>query len=266
MRQYYPIQIPFILSTKFKQNVSYSETILIDVADFAICFWEMEPKTRSGLSVENIILPDACVDLVVDGGTKTIGFAGMRKTEFHYQISTDSSSFGFRLKPGAFHCLTGLSAELAMDGFMQLDSFDKTFLTREFFAMQPIDQKAFLRRYILMLAKGKSPCGFMRLFHALYLNTPDNVNEICEMLNYSQKQCERLFAKHFGLTPKVVLNILRFQKALHILTSEQVSRSDILRIEGYYDQPHFNKDVKQTIGITPLELIKVCREDVDFIQ
>jgi AraC-like DNA-binding protein len=106
----------------------------------------------------------------------------------------------------------------------------------------------------------------MKLFDSLHKAPPDNANDIRELLGYSRKQCERLFSKNYGLTPKVVLNILRFQNALRILTSGKVKPSDVLRIQGYYDQPHFIRDVKQTIGLTPLELVRVCREDVDFIQ
>jgi AraC-like DNA-binding protein len=264
--EYYPIQIPFLLNENFKRNVSYSEALCPDIANFAICFWEMKPNTNPNQTVENIILPDACVDLLVDVGEKVIGFAGMKKTEFHYPIVSGSSSFGFRLKPGAFQCLTGLPAEIAMDSFVSLRDFDMAFHTNKFFALQPMEQMSFLKEYLFDLAENKKPTEFMELFDSLYANTPDNVSEICQMLNYSQKQCERLFKKYFGLTPKMILSILRFQSALRILTSVNVTQCDILRIKGYYDQPHLNKDVKQSIGLAPLELIKACREDVDFIQ
>ncbi|MFP3154658.1 helix-turn-helix domain-containing protein [Lachnospiraceae bacterium ZAX-1] len=263
---YCPIQIPFLLNENFKRNVSYSETVCPDMASFAICFWEMKPRTNPNRMVENIILADACVDLVVDAGEKAVGFAGMKKTEFHYPILAGSFSFGFRLKPGAFQCLTGLSAEKAMDGFIPLRDFDTAFSENGFFKLQPAEQKNVLKEYFSALAENKKPTEFMELFDKMYVHTPENVSEICNILNYSQKQCERLFKKYFGLTPKMILSVLRFQNALRILTSAHVKQSDILRIKGYYDQPHLNKNVKQLIGLTPLELIRVCREDVDFIQ
>jgi methylphosphotriester-DNA--protein-cysteine methyltransferase len=159
-----------------------------------------------------------------------------------------------------------LSAEKAMDGFVSLEDFDMAFSASKFFGLQPTEQKVVLKEYLFALAENKKPTEFMELFDNLYTDTPDNVSEICRMLNYSQKQCGRLFKKHFGLTPKMILSILRFQNALRILAADNVKQSDILRIEGYYDQPHFNRDVKQSIGLTPLELIRICREDVDFIQ
>jgi hypothetical protein len=44
---YYPVQLPFLLNERFKQNVLYTEVVYPDCSEFAICFWEMEPKLRA---------------------------------------------------------------------------------------------------------------------------------------------------------------------------------------------------------------------------
>jgi AraC-like DNA-binding protein len=258
--------VPFLLNQKFKRNVLYTETVFSDCFNFAICFWEMEPKIHPNQTVENIILPDACIDLLVNDGEQAVGFVGMKETEFQFPIPADSHSFGFRLRPGAFHCLTGKSAELAMDGFVSLEAVDDSFFSELFFKLPVNQQKEELKQRLLTLIQNQQPSDFMKLFDTLDLNTPNTVSEICQSLSYSQKQCERLFKQHFGLTPKVVLSILRFQKALRVLTSNNAKQGDILRIEGYYDQPHLYRDVKQSIGLTPLELIRTCSEKDDFIQ
>jgi AraC-like DNA-binding protein len=263
---YYPVQLPFLLNERFKQNVLYAEAVYPDCSEFAICFWEMEPKVSPNQTVENIILPDACIDLLVDAGERVVGFTGMKETEFHLPIPAGTSSFGFRLRPGAFHCLTGESAELAMDGFVALEALDHSFSTASFFELSVNEQKKALKERLLSLGEAKKPSDFMDLFDTLFKVPPSTVKVICESLGYSQKQCERLFRKHFGLTPKVVLSILRFQNTLRTLTSDKAKQGDILHIEGYYDQPHLNRDIKQTLGLTPLELIKACRKDDDFIQ
>jgi methylphosphotriester-DNA--protein-cysteine methyltransferase len=263
---YYPIQAPFLFSANFKRNVAYLETVYPECSDFAICFWELEPKTIPNLTVDNIIVPDACIDLVVNPNTLSVGFAGMKKTEFHFPLPAESSSFGFRLKPGAFFQLTGKSAALAMDGFVPLDTIDNSFTNNRFFNLSIVAQKVALRRCLRELSANKTPSYFMKLFDSLHGAPPDNAHDLCTSLGYSQKQCERLFSKNYGLAPKVVLGILRFQNALRVLTSNRVKPSDVLRIQGYYDQPHFIRDMKQTIGLTPLELIRACRKDVDFIQ
>jgi AraC-like DNA-binding protein len=263
---YYPIQLPFLLNEKFKRNVHYEEIDYSEFAAFAICFWEMTPKTTPNQTVENIIVPDGCIDLLVDDGNQAIGFAGMKRTEFHYPIQSSSSSFGFRLKPGAFHCLTGLSAELAMDDFLPLAQVDTAFSEQAFFELPQALRKNAFFDYYRCLQREKSPSAFMVLFDKLFLDTPETAQKICEIAGYSQKQCQRLFVRNFGLTPKMIISTLRFQNALGILVSDRAKQSDILRIEGYYDQPHMIKDLKQSLGLTPLELLRACQQDDDYIQ
>jgi AraC-like DNA-binding protein len=77
-----------------------------------------------------------------------------------------------------------------------------------------------------------------------------------ERLGFSPKQTQRIFSANFGLTPKVVLSILRFQKCLHILTSGKAVPSDVLNLVNFYDQAHFINDFKRNIGITPFELVR----------
>jgi AraC-like DNA-binding protein len=263
---YNPVQAPSLLSEKFKRNLLYKETAAPECAGFAICFWEMKPRRTPNETVDNIILPDGCIDLLANVNEMVVGFSGMKKTEFHYPVPTGTTAFGFRLRPGAFRELTGRPATQAMDDFLPLEQVDSSFSPGSFSVMPLERQKEALTGILLKLMDGKSPAGFIRLFESLYNEPPETAAELSKGIGYSQKQCERLFAEHYGLTPKVVLSVIRFQRALVTLTSPNAKQSDILRIEGYYDQPHMIRDVRQSIGLTPMELIRRCREDDENIQ
>ncbi|MDR1432438.1 MAG: helix-turn-helix domain-containing protein [Propionibacteriaceae bacterium] len=254
------------MNLAFKRNFRYREAVVPQFAGFAICSWEIQPVALPGESVENVIIPDACIDLVADARSGQVGFAGMKQTDFHFALPAGSSSFGFRLKPGAFHTLTGLPADQAMDGFVPLDSLDKGFDSRAFPGLVADRQRRVLRERLAALAAGRQPSQFMALFDELYASPPGQVGDICAALGYSLKQCQRLFVQHYGLTPKMVLCVLRFQRALAALAVPGARAGDALRVEGYYDQPHLIKDVKQHIGITPSQLIRVCGHDGGFLQ
>ncbi len=94
------------------------------------------------------------------------------------------------------------------------------------------------------------------LFNALSKSVPGAVNELYTMLHFSPRQCQRLFAMHYGITPQLALCILRFQKCLEILTTGEARPYDAMNAAGYYDQSHFIKDFKRNLGITPLELVR----------
>jgi AraC-like DNA-binding protein len=253
---YYPIQIPYILHKPFSEVLQYSETTEAPSSDFVICFWEMYPKTERATSVSNVIVTDGCIDLVVDYDAKQIGFAGMNKTEFDYRINLPTRCFGARLKPGAFHQLFSLPATAAMNTFLPIDKVDKNFDCGSFFSLSFGEARAFFRTYFAEKSVKTIPNQFVRLFDELSDNIPVSVAELYERVRYSPRQCQRLFVQNFGLSPQLVLSILRFQYCLKVLTAGMAKPSDILNFTSYYDQSHYIKDFKRNLGLTPFELLR----------
>lgn len=256
---YYPIQIPYLLNKDFAQKMKYMETSASDCNGFVICFWEMKPLSGHKLSVDNIIVADACIDLVANYEDESIGFAGMSKTEFHFRLDLPARSFGVRLMPGAFHQLTGLSASAAMDTFLPIESVFADFDKARFFSFPFEQAQIYFKEFLRQKTQAAAPDMFTGLFNTLSETVLSTAKELYEMLHFSPRQCQRLFAKHYGITPKMALSIIRFQKCLEILTSCKASPADIMNVAGYYDQPHFINDFKRNLGITPLELIHIYR-------
>lgn len=251
---YYPIQIPYILDSNFSRNIQYSEEVISSLRNFAICLWESKSISSGEKTVKNVIVADGCIDLVVDYDGKQIGFSGMSRTNFHFRVELPSQFFGVRLKPGAFYQLTGLPATVAMDRFLPIEEVYKDFDREEFFSLSFLDAKEYMKEFFTL---PESPDQFTKLFDDLSENIPETAGELYEKLHFSPRQCQRLFMKHFGLTPQMVLSILRFQKCLSLLTSKSESPDKVLAAVNYYDQSHFIKDFKKNIGLTPFELLKV---------
>jgi len=252
---YYPVQIPYILSKPFAEFIRYSEEIIESFQNFVICLWDMQPVSEQRSAIENIIVADGCIDLVADFDRKQIGFVGMSKTDFDFKIESPSYFMGARLKPGVFYAITGIPASAVMDSFLPVDEIDKNFNANSFFELSFNEAKKFFRDYTGLLIQNIKPNDFILLFDKFSDDIPDSVSEIYQMVNYSPKQCQRLFSRHFGLTPQMVLCIIRFQKCLEILTSTKASPSDVLNLSNYYDQSHFINDFKKNIGLTPFELM-----------
>lgn len=262
---FYPIQVPYILNAEFSQRIQYIEEPADDCGGFAICYWEMQPRLKQKRTVSNIIVADACIDLVVNFDEKHIGFAGMSKTEFNFEYNLPSHSFGVRMMPGAFYQITGLLANTAMDNFLTAESVFNDFSCTSFFTL-PYDQaKEYFRKATVNCIGSKSPDEYTKLFDTLSIKIPETVATLCAQLHLSRRQCQRLFQLHYGITPKMALSIVRFHKCLKILTSPQAKVSDVLDATDYYDQPHFQNDFKHNIGITPLEFLCAYQFDA-FLQ
>ena len=255
---YYPIQIPYILDERYSGTILYTEEVVPDYQNFLICLWNMQPLTDEQKSVEDIIVADACIDLVADYGRKWIGFVGMSKTDFDFKINGSSYLIGARFKPGAFHEITKIAANEAMDIFLPLSTVDKNFDADSFFALPFSEAKVVFKNYIGRLIQGKKPGAFVTLFDELNNELPDKVSEIYQKICRCPRQCQRLFIQNYGLSPQLALCILRFQKCLQVLISEKTDSKKAMDISNYYDQAHFIKDFKRNIGLTPLELVRRC--------
>ena len=254
---YYPLQIPYQLNRAFAQNITYTETSAVECGGFVLCFWAMQPVTSRNLTVRNIIVTDGCIDLIANFEERQVGFAGMSRTDFHFDITLPAHFIGARLTPGAFYQLTGLDATEAMDTFLPIENVFRDFDEAYFFSLSFDEANMYFKRFLLEKTRTKTPDLFMTLFHTLSDQECFTTKELYRLLHFSPRQCQRLFIKHFGIGPKMALSVVRFQKCLEILTSPETTTADLVNVAGYYDQPHLIKDFKRNIGITPLELIRI---------
>lgn len=256
---YYPLQLPHILGKEFPKHIAYSEEVVESLQGFMICLWEMKPLSAEKISVTNIILVDGCIDLLVYYDERKIGYRGMNKTNFNHKINLPGRFFGARLRPGAFEQLTNIPAKRGMEKFQPLKAIDAGFDTDFFFSLEFDECKKYLVAYLRHIVGHKTPNNFVALFNELSAIPPSTAAEFYQTLNYSPRQCQRLFMKHFGITPQAVLSVLRFQFCMDALFSGKATPSDILGLTDFYDQSHFINDFKQNIGLTPFEYLRLFR-------
>jgi len=82
------------------------------------------------------------------------------------------------------------------------------------------------------------------------------VARVARSLAISERQLERRFLATVGVTPKRWQQLNRFHRAM---TAMRASTADVLidtaMSAGYYDQAHFNRDVRRRTGMTPTALL-----------
>jgi len=254
---YKPLQLPYLLNKVFLEKIKYTEHIIPELSDYLICMWEMESYVGATGSVTNIIVADACIDLVVDVIAKEIGYGGMSQADFNFELTTPARYIGFRFKPGAFYALTGLEAAVAMDHFLPLEGIASSFDQASFFELSVEEMKHFLIHFFVKLVKNVKMMNYIHLFDKINTISFANAESLYEFINLSPRQTQRLFKKHYGLTPQMVLSIIRFQHCLTELMYEGLGKVDLLN--SYYDQSHFINDFKKNIGLTPAQFMNLSK-------
>lgn len=83
------------------------------------------------------------------------------------------------------------------------------------------------------------------------------VTELTEQYKISERQFQRRFKNQVGITHKKFQRIIRFEKALDILTQSNYGQLTQVAYEtGYVDQSHFIKDFTEFSGMSPYDFVK----------
>lgn len=254
---YYPKQIPYLLDKDFQEYIQYQEYQLPKLSDFCMCIWQMQSKKIAAKTIYNYILPDACIDIVIDFTDKSICFAGFSKETIPFALDKQIDYMGVRLKPSAFYLLYGISADKIMDHPLPFAAVDQQHqLTELFTTADSTERLHILKDYLLKISSKKTPRRSITLIDELYQNPKEQtVNAIAEGCGYHERHFYRLCKVYYGLSPKVLLNILRLHLCLTMMLEGNSDLSDIAHSCGFYDQAHFIKEIKRYTGFSPLQLL-----------
>ncbi|MGI5162906.1 helix-turn-helix domain-containing protein [Spirillospora sp. CA-253888] len=81
------------------------------------------------------------------------------------------------------------------------------------------------------------------------------VAELAAEVGWSRRHLACRFRAQVGLSPKVTARVLRFDRAVGLLTRGAPPRAELALTCGYYDQAHLNREFRALAGCTPTELL-----------
>ena len=122
---YYPKQIPYLLDKEFREDIEYKEYNIKELEDYCMCIWTMKSKKVLNKTISNNILPDACIDIVIDFANSTICFAGFSKETKDFKLDKKIDYMGVRLKPSIFYLLFNIVADKVMDNEIFFSNIEK---------------------------------------------------------------------------------------------------------------------------------------------
>lgn len=255
---YYPKQIPHLLDVEFRSHLFYEEYHPTALAEMCMCIWRIASHHPLNQTIYNYILPDACIDLVIDFTDQTICFAGYSKETEAFVLHKDIDYMGVRFKPGVFYALYQVDAYRIMDRMAAFSEIDPSSSLDDIFALHTVQERIErIQRYVTEKSLKFQPNDFMHIVEQLYAHPSDHsVLEMADRMGYDQRHLMRLFQQYIGVTPKVLLNILRLHLCLTLLLDEHKTMMEAAGICGFYDQSHFIREIKRYTNISPIQLLK----------
>jgi AraC-like DNA-binding protein len=181
---------------------------------------------------------------------------GARARFYIRDISTPLCSVGAQLRPGAAQLLFGAHAgELAERHTALEDLWGGRVASMRDRLGEADSLEARLAALEQLLAErlpavhGLHPAVARALEQ---LVTATSVHDVVKSSGYSHRRFIELFVHAVGLTPKVYSRVRRFQRALcRARAPGAESWASVAAAAGYSDQPHFNREFRDCVGITP---------------
>jgi len=83
------------------------------------------------------------------------------------------------------------------------------------------------------------------------IDRPWRVPEMASIAALSPVQLERQCRRTLGLSPRRLLQRLRIEHAVHLITTTDAALGDISSACGFYDQSSFTRQFRSVLGLTP---------------
>lgn len=77
--------------------------------------------------------------------------------------------------------------------------------------------------------------------------------DLSQKYGLSERYVQKLFLENVGLSPASLFSVTRFNKALDLILTSDLSLTSVAYDCGYYDQAHFIKEFKKFTGTRPSE-------------
>jgi AraC-like DNA-binding protein len=212
------------------------------------------------------VLPDGCTALCLNLGEdfRSLNFDAQVKHEGIYLVGT-----ALRLDEQVLHGEVNLLCiQFRPGAFMHFYSYGAMagFVNR----VQDFDSHLFPD--ILMTIRNFVP--YLDQFFLDRLKVPKNaisaivegveqhrgqvrIGELARQYFITERQLERHFGLHMGISPKEFINLTRFRHALFAVQRNEQGRS-LLEVAwdcGYFDHAHLTNDFKRYLGAAPTSLI-----------
>ena len=96
----------------------------------------------------------------------------------------------------------------------------------------------------------------IRYIDANFCNPKTTIESVCSATFVSVSSLQRAFIKYFGTSPKHYLISLRMNKALELLTENELSIKEICFACGFTDEKYFSRAFKKKHGYPPSQFAK----------
>ncbi|ATL69994.1 helix-turn-helix domain-containing protein [Nocardia terpenica] len=199
-----------------------------------------------GPDEDAMVLPDGCMDLLWVGGRLLV--AGP-DTRGYRAAAADGPIAGIRFFPGTAPALLGVPAHELLDRRIELAELWSAARVRalsELVEAAPDPRTGLERLAFRRVAETEPPDPLLRPL-VRRLRAGDSVAATADELGLGVRRLHRLSLSAFGYGPKMLMRVLRLQRAL-ALVHDGIPFAEAAFRAGYADQAHLSREVRELAG------------------
>jgi AraC-like DNA-binding protein len=216
--------------------------------------WRRSTATNEGPGVR--ILPDGCIDLIVDLETGGAVAVGTMTRAVLYRPRGPVQLVAVRFRPGGAAPFLNVTADELTDRRVDAADAGCGWLEAARFAecSPSIAIRALERALLQRLASVGPPDPLVAHGVAtLCGNAPPSVFTLARDVGLSRQHLTRLFKRHVGLSPKQLARVARLQRAI-VRLQHGKGAADLAHAAaalGYFDQAHMTREFGDLAGMGP---------------
>jgi AraC-like DNA-binding protein len=205
---------------------------------------------------EQHVAPDGVMDLMWFQDRLVV--AGPDTRTMVAETRTGEVTWGLQFAPGVAYALLGVPAHELTDQRVELSELVAP-PKNDGWSFEDNAADALERVFIALWTRVDPGRSVLRVAASLDRAAREglSVRETAELHDLSERSLRRLSNRLFGYGPKTLMQIHRFQHALHLVRAG-LPLSDAAATAGYVDQAHFNRESKRLTGQTPVALTRAA--------
>lgn len=261
-----------ITASPFSTSVSYREIPPCDaLKPYIRCFWGSEiPAVVQPSDDVGIVNPDTCMDMIFEidhMNNKVSGYFCALDDRSYFsngiEASCMKSTFAIRFYAWAVILFTDSHLRGTKNSVFPVEDFFARFSaalsTQLLYVTCIADRISIAERTLLRcFHPERMDSDLLNVIYYVIKNDGKvRISEACGYASISERQLERVFSHHLGVSPKTFASLLRYQLLWQdMLTSACFNVLDAVEKYGYTDQAHLVKDFRKRHMMSPQEAVR----------
>lgn len=222
-------------------------------------FWRVSWDLGDRPPMTQEIVPHPAVVLTFEGGRGVV--TGVCRSLFLRELEGRGQVFGIKLRPGVAGATLGRSARSLTGRVLPVEALlgDEGRRLTEAMSRARGDAEAIAAATPWLLerlaaAQADPQVQLARAAAARILADRDltRVDALAAALGVTPRTLQRAFSSQIGVSPKWVIRRYRMHEALHQASQgDEIDWASLALDLGYFDQAHFVRDFKATVGVPP---------------